>query len=342
MEHLRHICFFLSLIMAFTLNGCTLKKEPISKSGFFMGTIVNITLYDKPNENILDEAFKKISNIENKLSLNIASSEVNKINEKAGLEAVSVSKETFDLIEASIEYSKKSYGNFDVSIGPLVKLWGIGTPNAKVPTKEEISDTLKLINYENIILNKEENSVYLKEKNMILDLGGIAKGYIADIISEFLLSKGVSKAILDLGGNIFALGEKSKGESWTIGVQNPFENRGSPLGTLKVSNKSIVTSGIYERFLEFNGVKYHHILNPKSGYPYDNNLSSVTIISSKSIDGDALSTATFGMGLSKGLDLINSLSYAEAIFVTKDREIYLSDGIKNDFTLMDTEFKIVN
>ncbi len=179
------------------------KKEPISKSSFFMGTIVNITLYDKFDEEIIDKAFnKKISEIESLLSLNIQNSEINKINEKSGIEPVKVTQTTFDIIEKSLEYSKASKGNFDITIGPLVKLWGIGSEDARVPDDNEILDNIKLINYENIILDNENTTVFLKEENMVLDLGAIAKGYIADIISDILINEGVSKAIIDLGGNI--------------------------------------------------------------------------------------------------------------------------------------------
>ncbi|EGT3615221.1 FAD:protein FMN transferase [Clostridium perfringens] len=342
MVYLRHICIFLSMFLVSSLNGCTIKREPISKSDFFMGTIVNITLYDKFDEKILDDVFNKINEIESLLSLNIEDSEINKINNKAGIEPVKVSSTTFDVIEKSLEYSKLSNGSFDITIGPLVKLWGIGSENAKVPNDTEILNTLDLINYENIILNQEEVSVFLTENNMILDLGAIAKGYIADVICETLIEEGVTKAIIDLGGNIFALGEKSKNENWTIGIQNPFENRGAPLGTLSISNQSVVTSGIYERYLEINNIKYHHILNPKTGFPYDNNLASVTIVSSKSIDGDALSTSTFGMGVSDGLELIESLENIEGIFVTKSKEIFISSGLKNNFKLLDDSFVIVN
>lgn len=342
MVYLRHICIFLSMFLIFSLNGCNTKKEPISKSSFFMGTLVNITLYDKFDETILDKVFNKISEIESLLSLNIKDSEINKINNMAGMEPVKVSSTTFDVIEKSLEYSKLSNGNFDITIGPLVKLWGIGSEDAKVPNDTEILNTLDLINYENIVLNKKESSVFLTENNMILDLGAIAKGYIADVISEILLEEGVTKAIIDLGGNIFALGEKSKNENWTIGIQNPFENRGAPLGTLSVSNQSVVTSGIYERYLEVNNIKYHHLLNPKTGFPYDNNLASVTIVSSKSIDGDALSTSTFGMGTSEGLKLIESLEDIEGIFVTKSKEVFVSSGLKNNFKLLDDSFVIVN
>ena len=342
MVYLRHIYFFLSMFLVFNLNGCNIKKEPISKSSFFMGTLVNITLYDKFDEAILDKVFNKISEIESLLSLNINDSEINKINNMAGIEPVKVSSTTFDVIEKSLEYSKLSNGSFDITIGPLVKLWGIGSKDAKVPNDTEILNILDLINYENIILNEEESSVFLTENNMILDLGAIAKGYIADVISELLIEDGVTKAIIDLGGNIFALGEKSKNENWTIGIQNPFENRGTPLGTLNVSNQSVVTSGIYERYLEVNNIKYHHILNPKTGFPYDNNLASVTIVSSKSIDGDALSTSTFGMGTSEGLKLIESLKNIEGIFVTKSKEVFVSSGLKNNFKLLDDSFVIVN
>lgn len=342
MVNLRHICTLLSMFLIFTLNSCSIKKEPITKSSFFMGTIVNITLYDNPNENIIDKAFNRISEIESLLSLNLTDSEINKINEKSGLEPVKVSSLTFNIIEKSLEYSRLSNGNFDITIGPLVKLWGIGSDTAKLPDTNELLETIKTINFENIILDSKNNTVFLREKNMILDLGAIAKGYITDVISDILIAEGVTKAIIDLGGNIFALGEKSKDENWKIGIQHPFENRGSPLGTINISNKSIVTSGIYERYLEINNTRYHHILNPKTGYPYDNNLASVTIVSSKSIDGDALSTSTFGMGISDGLNLIESLDGIEGIFVTKSKEIFLSKGLKDNFKLLDDSFKIIN
>lgn len=206
MENLRHICIFLCMILTFTLNGCSIKKEPISKSSFFMGTIVNITLYDKFDEGIIDKAFNKISEIESLLSLNIQNSEINKINEKSGIEPVKVTKTTFDIIEKSLEYSKASKGNFDITIGPLVKLWGIGSEDARVPDDNEILDTIKLINYENIILDKENTTVFLKEENMVLDLGAIAKGYIADLISDILIDEGVSKAIIDENYKLLIVG----------------------------------------------------------------------------------------------------------------------------------------
>lgn len=342
MGYLRKICFLLILLLFLNLKACSLNTEPISQSGFCMGTIVNITLYDKTNESIFKKIFEEINILEKKLSLNISSSEINKINKNAGASPVEVSDSTFEIISKSIEISKISEGSFDVSIGSLVNLWGIGSDSAKLPSEEEIISCLNLINYKNIILDQSTKSVLLKKEGMILDLGAIAKGYIADIIKNILIDEGVTKAIIDLGGNIFVLGEKDKNSPWTIGIQNPFENRGTPLGTLKVSDKSIVTSGIYERFLEVDGIKYHHILNPKTGYPYNNDLASVTIISPKSIDGDALSTAAFSKGLNAGLSLINSLDNIEAIFINKNKEIYLTNGLKDNFELIDETFNLSN
>lgn len=340
MSHLRNIFIALFLILTFNLKSCTLNKEPVSKSNFFMGTLVNLTLYDKSDEEIFEKVFKVISKVESQLSLNISTSEINEINNNAGIKPIKVSQSTFNLIKKSIEISKISKGYFDISIGPLVKLWNIGTPNSKVPTEDEIKSVIKLTNYENIIIKDLDNSIYLKDKGMSIDLGGIAKGYIADLIVDILIDEGVNKAIIDLGGNIFALGEKSLNTPWNIGIQNPFESRGTPVGSIELSNKSIVTSGIYERFIEENGEKYHHILNPKTGYPFENELASVTIISDKSIDGDSLSTAIFALGLEEGLTLIESFENIDAIFITKNKEIFLSSNIKSNFKLIDKSFKI--
>ncbi len=341
MGRLKNICFLLIILLFTNLTACSISNEPISKSSFFMGTIVNITLYDTKNQSILEKVFKEINTLEEKFSLNIPSSEINEINKNAGNSPVKVSNETFEIINKAIEISKMSKGSFDITIGPLVNLWGIGSDKARLPSKSEIDYSLDLIGYENIILDESTKSVFLKKEKMILDLGAIAKGYIADIIKDMLINEGVKKAIIDLGGNIFALGEKSKNTPWTIGIQNPFENRGTPLGTLKITNQSVVTSGIYERFLEVEGIKYHHILNPSTGYPFHNELASVSIISSKSIDGDALSTATFALGIEDGLNLINSLNDIEAIFVNKNREIYLSNGLTNNFELLNKDFTII-
>jgi thiamine biosynthesis lipoprotein len=152
----------------------------------------------------------------------------------------------------------------------------------------------------------------------------------------------VKSAIIDLGGNVFALGNRPDGKLWKIGIQDPFEQRGQIIGSIEVKDKSIVTSGIYERFIEKDGKKYHHILNPFNGYPFDNELAGVTIVSDKSIDGDALSTTVFSKGLKGGMEFIEKIQGTEAIFVTKDKEVYITSGLKNNFKITKEEFKIID
>ncbi len=341
----------LSLIsVLFILSGCSVPKEkaptdnssPLTDTEFFMGTVISISLYDHKEQSILDEAFDRVKSIEEELSINAEGTEIDKINEAAGSEWVKVSQDAFINIQKGLEYSKLTDGSFDITVGPLVKLWSIGLPEAKVPTEEEIQAAKALINYENVQLNLQENSVFLKEKGMKIDLGGIAKGYTADVIAEILKAKGVKNALIDLGGNIYALGQNPEGRPWKIGVQNPLDTRGEIIGYIPVENKSVVTSGIYERFIEQDGVKYHHILDPTTGYPYDNELMGLTIISDKSIDGDALSTSVFSKGLQGGMSFIENIKDVDAVFITKDNKVYITSGIKDIFKLTNSSFTLEN
>ncbi|RKD21568.1 thiamine biosynthesis lipoprotein [Caminicella sporogenes DSM 14501] len=339
------LSIFLTLII---FSSCTINKinsniQLTSRTGFFLGTVVTIKLYDNKNtENILDLAFDKIKEIEKKMTINAENSEVIKINSFAGKNFVKVSNDTFYVIKKGKSYSQLSKGRFDISIGPIVKLWNIGTENARVPSQSEINSKLDLVNYNDIILDESKKSIMLKKEGMILDLGGIAKGYAADTIVEILKKHNIKSAIIDLGGNIFAYGNKPDGSKWNIAIQNPFSSRGNYIGIVSVKNKAVVTSGIYERFLEKNGKRYHHILDPKTGYPVENNLASVSIIADKSIDADSLSTSAFALGLEKGLDFIEHIKNTEAIFVTKNSKIYITSGLKNNFKLSNNEFNLMN
>ncbi|MGL4362937.1 MAG: FAD:protein FMN transferase [Cellulosilyticaceae bacterium] len=314
--------------------------EPLRKTHIMMGTSVTITLYDYDDPNILDYAFEKIRQLESALSLNKSNTLLDKVNQQAGLSPVVVNQDFFNVVERGLYYSILTNGAFDVTIGPLVKLWNIGFSDARVPSEQEIDNILPLINYNNITLDATNNTIFLKNPNMKLDLGSIAKGYAADQIAELLRFHGVEHAIIDLGGNVYTLGSKLDGTSWKVGIQDPYNPRGAIIGHIPVSNKSIVTSGIYERFLKVDDASYHHILNPKDGYPYSNDIVSVTIISDYSVDGDALSTAVFSMGIEQGLNFVESLDGIEAIFISTDNVLYLTDGIKNDFTLSNDNFKL--
>lgn len=334
----------LLLILIITLiTACNTKEEPektLSRTGLEIGTVVSITLYGTDDESTMDGVFEILKEIDKDFSLTIDSSEINKINKNAYNSPVEINDDLINVIEDSLYYSKLSNGLFDISIEPLVALWGIGTEHAKVPSDEELKSVLAMINYKNIHL--DNNMISFDENFTKLDLGAIAKGYAADRIVDYLKEKGVDRAIISLGGNVYALGSKSEDASWRIGIQNPNEGRGDIIGSLSVSNKSVVTSGLYERYFEEDGIRYHHILNTKDGYPIDNEVLGVSILSNKSIDGDALSTITFILGVEEGLKLIETLDDVEAIFITKDSEVYTSSGLKDIFKLTNNNFELAN
>ena len=343
MKKLKKNLLIFPLISLFLLVGCSKGSniDPLSRTEFFMGTVVKISLYDNQNEAILTEAFNRIEEIESLVSINTvdSQSELDKVNASAGIKPVEVSDTTFNIVEKGLEFSKLSEGSFDITVGPLVKLWSIGLEGAKVPTLTEINEVLPLINYNDVELDKVNNTIFLKNPDMIIDLGSIAKGYAADEVSKILSENNVSSAIIDLGGNIYAHGIKPSGDNWKIGIQNPFTDRGSIIGVHEVKDKTVVTSGIYERYIEEDGVKYHHLLDPKTGYPFDNEIAGISIIADKSIDADALSTTVFSKGLVDGFNFIESIENVDAIFIDRDYNVYLTDGIKN-FEVDNSDFKL--
>lgn len=339
------LTFFLSLFITscspYASNHSS-SLTPLSRTQFMMGTSITISLYDHQSEELLDQAFTKIEELENQLSINRTHTLLDEINNNAGIHPTSVPLDMFEVLEKSLYYSKLTEGSFDITIGPLVKLWNIGFPDAHVPSTAEISAALPLVDYSLVSLDPVNQTVYLTHPDMLLDLGGIAKGYTADKIVDLLKSNGVNHAIIDLGGNIYTLGTKVDGSHWKVGVQDPFNPRGDIIGYILTSNQSIVTSGIYERYLEVNGIRYHHILNPSTGYPFDNEIAGITIVSNSSIDGDALSTSVFSKGIPKGLDFVDSLEGIEAIFISIDKEVYVTDGLKESFTLTNNSFKLID
>lgn len=335
------LIFVLVIITAIFIVYSNKKVEPISRTEVWLDTPCKITIYDKSKNENLDKAFQALKNIQDKMNVNQKDSEVYNINENAGITFVKVSDETFYVIEEGKKYGELTNGKFDISIGPIVKLWGINTDNARIPQEKEVKEILPLVNYKDILINENEKSVMLKNKGMSIDLGGIAKGYAGDVISKVLKENSIEHAVIDLGGNIVVLGSKTDGSNWKVGIQNPLSQRGDYFGVIEVANKSVVTSGIYERYLEKDGKIYHHIFDTSTGYPVDNNLAGVTIITDKSIDGDALSKV-FCMGVKKGMDFISGIEGADAIFVTKNNEVYITKGIKSSFKITNENFKLMN
>lgn len=344
------IRLFVICIAAFLLIACGAKKTetlpvvktPLTRSESLLHTVVQLSIYHDDQEKVMDEAIVYIKEMESLLSTNLDGSDVYRINQAAGKEAVKVDDRTFEVIEKAIETSEESDGLFDISIGAVTNLWKIGDEDARKPSDEEIQAALPYINYKDIALDKENQTVYIK-KGMTLELGAISKGYIADKVRELFESKGITTAIINLGGNVVVMGDSPKTQKgWNVGVQDPDQVRGATVGSVSETHDSVVTSGIYERYIEVDGVKYHHILDPKTGYPVENDISGVTVFSKTSVQGDALSTTLFLLGVEKGLAFINQMDGVEAVFIDKEHGVHLSDGLKDSFELTNEEYHLVS
>lgn len=320
------------------INVDNILKEPLEDKQFLLGTYVSIRVYDKGKEQALKDAFARVKELGDKITVNEEGSEVDKVNAQAGVAPVVVSDDVYRVSKAAYDYSKDSNGAFDMAIGPITSLWHIGFDDARKPAQAEIDAALKLVDYKKVIFNDADKSIFLQEKGMQLDLGAIAKGFITDEVVKVLKDAGVTTAIVDLGGNVYVLGNSSRSTEnnavkWTVGIQDPNQARNVVLGQIPESNMSLVTSGIYERYLKVDGKTYHHIFDPTTGYPFDNGIAGVTIICKKSIDGDGLSTTIFALGVKGGMDYINKLDGVEAVFVTTDDEVFVTKGIEDTFVL---------
>jgi thiamine biosynthesis lipoprotein len=315
-----------------------------SRAEFALGTVCSVTLFDQSRDRVYRDIFSRIHEIENLMSVNIPASDVSRINAAAGIEPVQVHDDVYKVIERAVYFARLSGGAFDPSVGPLVSLWGIGTDTPRLPSQKEIDEILPLINWQDVELDPHTRSVFLRRTGMALDLGGIAKGYAADEAAAIVKNSNVKRAIIDLGGNIVICGEKKDKSPWRAGIQNPGYNRGDIMGIVNITAEhsraqTVVTSGVYERFFEENGGRFHHIFSPFQGYPADNGLLSVTVISHNSMDADALSTAVFVLGYEKGMALIEAFPGAEAVFVFEDKTVRTTNGVK--FALTDNMFRLV-
>ena len=313
------------ILMSFLFCGCGKPAEPLARSGFYFDTVITITLYDKQDDALLDECFALAEFYENMLSKTRESSDVWNINHGKG-KPVAVSSETLKVLRCALSYAALSEGKADPTIGPVTELWDFSSDSdASVPALDDLHEALSHVGYENILI--DGNQVCLSDPQAQIDLGFIAKGYIADRMKDYLLSQGVKSATINLGGNVLAIGSRPDGSPFRIGIQKPFAPEGTVALALPVSDLSVVSSGIYERYFEKNGIIYHHILDTKTGYPVQNNLLEVTILSQSSMDGDALSTTCFLLGSEDGMALIESLENTEAVFLMSDGSVLASSGL---------------
>ena len=309
--------------------------QPITVTDYKLNTYVTVTIYDSNDTTLLDECMALCDKYELIFSRTNPESELYQLNH--GLLPHSedgyytVSEELFEVIEIGKKYSQLSGDAFCIAMEPLTSIWNFTDGMDVIPNDTHIDTVLPFLNSEDILL-RAPNEVAFVNKGMGIDLGAIAKGYIADKIKESLISNGVNSALIYLGGNVLCLGEKENG-AFKIGIEKPFDTDGNPAAVVSISNTSVVTSGTYERYFKKDGKFYHHILDKNTGYPIENDLTAVTIISSSSTDADALSTTCFSLGLEKGMELLESLDFADGFFITKDGEYHYTEGFEEKYKL---------
>jgi len=321
------------VFLIFFISGCG--KKEYSKVEFLMDTVVEIKVYHKRKaeaEKAINSSMEEMKRVEQKMSCFFSGSEVSRINKDAFLEEkkgsllvegwIPISDELFSLLEESVLLSKLTKGCFDITIYPLWKIWKFEGENIEVPGKGKIERVLKLVAYKNMIL--QNGKISFAKKGMGIDLGGIAKGYAVDAAIKVLKDKNINSAIVNAGGDMYVLGRK-QGKSWRIGIRHP-RREGEILGTIEVEDKAIVTSGDYERFFFSGGKKYHHIINPKTGYPADE-CQSVTIVAKEATFADGLATGIFILGPKEGMALIENLEGVEGVIVNKEGDVSVSSGL---------------
>ena len=317
----------ITIIMpAILLIGCSnqITNDPITRTGFYFDTVIQITLYDESKTSCIDECFALAEKYENMFSPTVRNSDLWNINHSAG-NPIIVSDETAALLRTALSYCELTNGRIDVTIESVNSLWDFHTDEgADVPADADIAEALTHVDYH--ALQIDGNTVTLTDPEAKITLGFIAKGYIADKMKEYLLSRDVKSAIINLGGNLLAVGSKPDGTAFSFGVQKPFDVQGTPITVLSVSDRSLVSSGVYERCFYRNNILYHHILDTSTGYPMENGLLSVTILSDSSTVGDALSTTCFVLGAEEGMVIIESLENTEAIFIYSDYHMEYSSG----------------
>lgn len=300
--------------------------KQVRESVRLMGTIIDLIMEHEAPTAIMEEVIHRLKEYERRFSANDPTSELMIINNNAGIKPVSVHPQLYELIKIGKYHSCDSSSHLNIAIGPLVQSWRIGFSDAKVPKPEEIDALLQITDPRNILLDDKQQTVYLKEIGMAIDLGSLAKGYIADLVIDYLKSMKVASALINLGGNIVGLGPSyvSGREYWNIGIQNPMLPRQQHLAMLKIMNQSVVTSGVYERTLKNEGETYHHILDPHTGYPITTDVVSLTIRSNQSLDGEIWTTRLFGKSADEIIQTLNQLEGIEGLVITKDEQIHYS------------------
>lgn len=300
-----------------------------------MGTVIQLWIQHSNPHPILEEAEKKLHDYEKRFSANDEHSVLMEISHQAGNAAVQVEPDLFELIQIGKKHSMAKDSSLNIAIGPLIQLWRIGFNDVQLPTEQEIIERLELIQPENIVLNKEEHSVYLKKSGMAIDLGALAKGYFADKLLEYFISVGVESALINLGGNVVTYGVAPSHEDgyWRIGIQHPKKTRGNFAMALKTKNQSVVTSGIYERTFTVEGKTYHHIFDQQTGYPIETDLASITVVSDKSVDGEIWTTRLFAQKPEQIIAALDQQAGCSGIVITNDGRVFYSKSLSTQIIM---------
>ena len=319
----RKLCvLFLAIAGMVLTSGCGAQKQA-SQDFYAMDTVMNITAYGKDADAAVVECVQYINDLEANISRN-----------RADGETTVLSEQTADILSDALTIADRTGGAFDPTVAPLSDLWKIGTEEARIPKKKEIREALETVGYQHVL--QDGTSVAMQAGTRI-DLGGIGKGYAADHVVEILRKHGVERALVSLGGNIYAVGSKEKGLNWTIAITDPDDEQ-AYLGTLSVSDTSVVTSGDYERYFEQDGKRYCHIFDSTTGYPAETDLRSVTVVSPNSTEADGYTTALFVMGHDKAVEFCEK-NGIQAVLVCDDHTIYVTDDLKDAFHLESTEYR---
>lgn len=317
-----------AVCIACSLTGCQDNKnsELVEKTGFFFDTIISIRIAHDDAEELLEETFAICSKFEDTFSRTRESSELYQLNHRISGQ-VTVSKELGDLITSGFHYYDITQGKFDITVAPLLDLWDYKSEDPAVPDQNKIQEAVSKIDLAQV--HDEGGGTFsFDNQETQIDVGALAKGYMSDRIKDYLVSKGVTSGTINLGGNVLTIGSKTDGSSWKVGIQKPFAERNEILAYVESKGGSVVTSGTYERYFEKDGKIYHHILDPDTGYPVDNDIVQVTILSDKSDIGDGLSTSCLLLGLNKGKELIEQMDGVEAVFVTDAGDIVTTGDVK--------------
>jgi thiamine biosynthesis lipoprotein len=318
---------FLSLIFI-VVSFSSFAQAEYKKKVSLLGSPFEITVVAKDSIQgnfFIDLAIAEVKRIENQISDWIPTTQISLVNKNAGIQAVKVDSEVFDLVTRAIKISELTDGAFDISYASMDKIWKFDGSMKTMPTEEAIKKSVAKIGYKNIILNPKDQSVFLKLEGMKLGLGGIGQGYIADKVKDKLVANGCVSGIVNVSGDINAWGKQSNQKSWTVGIVNPI-NKNKVFATFPLENSSVETSGNYEKYVMFNGIRYSHIIDPRTGYPAQG-VVSVSVFAKQTEIADALATGIFVLGVEVGLDLVNQLKGIECIIVDDKGKIHSSKGI---------------